>query len=551
MNTKKWLLVAGLALLLVNPAFAVDDEEYEAPKDDETIEFKTGYRGADTDGALFRVAEYAYTDSTPVVGVAWSTSPYANTLIDLYIKRIADVDYDAKASFDMDRKVRVDVEATGLLHRLGHDPLNNLNAVSEIKVVNQTDNDPTAQYGINYSNLKIGSEFQHPDLSWLTWRIGVRQQRREGTRQQLASGHCTSCHVTSNTREVNQKQQEFTFGAHATTGGVDIDYEFLGRDFEDQAATVLAQYDVAYRPETPVTVPDYENVLITPFQDRVWFQDGLFPVNQVPQLRRSQHKLKARGKLNDANVVNFTVVRSDTKNRLTGLDYEYTGFRGRYTWRASEKFRLNFYGHWDQLDSSQYYVDMPTIVGNPAPTQGYPGGIGVTTFQDFLNDWALPSRADPTIGPQNFNNWDRLSIDGPPEGQAGLRRLLPSWKQARLASGLLLPGHRPRQHGAGRRQRKDDLAERQAGLQLPRQQETALEQPLDIQDGGQPVRQRQRRPAPGRHGGPGLLAGSPRRGGSSRPTVAAVHRDAGAPRGQPGQHAQQAVQVPQSDHLVA
>ena len=79
MKMKHWTLFPAIALLLVSPGLAYDDEEYEPPEATDNVEFKTGYMGSSTDGALFKAAEYDVTDSSPLLGLTWTTSPYEST----------------------------------------------------------------------------------------------------------------------------------------------------------------------------------------------------------------------------------------------------------------------------------------------------------------------------------------------------------------------------------------------------------------------------------------------------------------------------------------
>jgi hypothetical protein len=410
MKTTRWWLVVALVLLLVPAVGATDDEEYEPPQDESEVEITTGYRGSSTDGALFRVAEYEITDPGAIVGLGWMTSPYEANVFKLNFLSNDSADFTASADFDMNRSLRVKASADGLLHRLGHDPISNMEAVSDIKVVRSTDFEPGADYAIKHQRFDALATFAPPEAGWLTFRVGFREENRKGTRQQLAASHCTGCHVTSQGRDVDQQTRDYTFGIHGTTGGFDADYELLSRRFDENAGTITAPYEEAFRPATPGSAAD-PTVLIKPFNDRLWFQNGDYAVNQIPQIQRMAHKLKLRGQIGEKNSVNFTLLRSSTENRTSNLEYEFTGARGNYVWRAKDNLKLNFWAHWDKIENKNYFIDLLALNNlTAAPIGSYPGNPGVT-FQWWVNNVTVPARP-PGYGldqPQEFTQYDRLS----------------------------------------------------------------------------------------------------------------------------------------------
>ena len=149
MSALRWMLAAILALSLVPPAIAADQQEdTEPPPDEQKIEFRTGWQDSDTEGSLVRVAEYEVVGSNPVLGLYWATSPYERSRFDVKFDYINADQNKLLANWDMDRMVRLEASVDSLLHRLDHDTIDNLQAVSDIKVVRRTDNEPDAEYAI-------------------------------------------------------------------------------------------------------------------------------------------------------------------------------------------------------------------------------------------------------------------------------------------------------------------------------------------------------------------------------------------------------------------
>jgi len=400
----KWIrliLIATLVLSVAPATWAYDDDEHTAPEDKESVEFTTGYQGSSVEDELKMVAEYDVVDPTPIVGLSFATSPYNATRFSFDFEQTGSNQNSGNFELDLSRMVRIKSSLDTFLHRLDHDPLTNLQAVAEIKIVRSTDLDPGTDYMMRHREWNVQAEFQHPDVSWLTWRIGAKEQQREGMRQMLTTSHCASCHVTGQGREIDQTTTDVTFGVHAAPGRFDLDYQLTTRDFDEGGGTPTAPYEIAYRPATPGGAPD-PSVLITPFNDRLWFQGGDFAANDIPTIRREIHQFKARAAMKDGGNLNLTVINSNTENRNTNIDYDFQAYRARYTMHPGKKMRLSFFAQHDQTDSDPLTVDLVALNGLAgAPVTAYGGFPDPITYQTWRQ-----AVEDPTI---NFETFVRQS----------------------------------------------------------------------------------------------------------------------------------------------
>lgn len=396
----KWIVTAFLAALLALtalPAAEHDTEDTAPPEDDYKLEFDTGYVGSSTEGSLNRAAEYTVTDPNPYVALRYHNSPYDKNFFKFDFSRRNSVEAQSSLLFDGNRVWKLEADYDGLLHRLDHDPLSNLQAVSEIKVVRSTDYEPDAEYSIDYKLLRAGLDIRPPGARWLTLRVGAREQQRKGMRQQLSASHCTSCHITGQGREIDQSTTDLTIGAHFEAGRVDIDYEYLDRSFSENGSTTEAPYETALHPA---------NVNL-PFQDRLWFQNGDYPIAQVPDLKKTRHTFKIRASYSKGQALNFTLAQSETENEKVGNSYKFLAYRGLYSWRPGEKTRVNFWGRRDEIDNDTLLVDLPGVFG-PAPTTTYPGFGADYTFQD----WRIGLQGPPLhslFDLPDFEVWTRQS----------------------------------------------------------------------------------------------------------------------------------------------
>ena len=412
MKILKWSLLVPLALLLVLPVAAYDDDEYKAPDDEAEATIETGYHGSSVDDADHRAGEYISHEAGPYFGLNWQTSPYDGTYFELDLERWSADDFGGRLEIDLERMVKLTASADSLLHRLDHDPLANLNAVSDIKVVRSTDLEMGAEYQIRHMQNEINAEFQPPQLKWFSFHAGYREQMREGRKQSLHTGHCTACHTVSQGREVDQETDEGTFGVQFKSGIIQLAYEVLSRTFTEKGEMPFAPYETPYRPATPSTAPD-PWVLILPFNDRLYYPvPGMDPdsatlaYDRVPDVKRTAHMLKLKAGAEHGGPLSITLLQSKTENRFTNLDYTFEGFRGRYTWRPKDNLRINFTAQRDKIENDPVYVNLPDLWGGGP----YPTSYG--TFEAWRQ-----AVDDPLL---NFTDFTRYSSMNRTENRFGI-----------------------------------------------------------------------------------------------------------------------------------
>ncbi len=392
MRRKDLLVIIVLALLLGMPVMAYDDDNYEAEEEKETLIWNLGVRSVSTDNALFRVGEYETTGSGPLVGIQWYTSPYEDTTFGIDFHRTDADEFNAGLSLDMGRVFRLTATGDGMLHRLGHDPLTNLQAVADIKVVRSTDLEPGALYSIRRKLYEIHAEIFPPSVEGLSFRAGYTQQSRKGYKQILTTTHCTSCHTVGQGREVDSSINDAMIGVHFTRGLISLDYELISRTYEDDGAMPTTFYERGLHPASSGAG----------FDDRLWFQDGFFASGRIPDLEKTIHKFKVAADFESGSGLDFTIVKSDTKNTTAGLDFDFTGYRGRYTWRIGDTLKLNLWGKQDKVESDPVTIDLVSLNGLMAAGVTSYGGT-IMTYQD----WRRLVESDPTL---NFESFTRNSV---------------------------------------------------------------------------------------------------------------------------------------------
>lgn len=436
-NALTLLLLAALVLV---PAWAGDGEDVEPPEDEAEVVLTTGYQGSSVDGEVLRAAEHDDVDNTSIEGLMWRSSPYAKTTAGFDFLRKSSYDSKAAATLDVQRVARIRATLDGFIHRTDNDPLDNLQAISEIKTVRRSDLDLGVDYQIRNRLYDVQAEFQHPSVPSLTYRAGYRSMQRKGTRQVLSTAHCTSCHTIGQGRDVDQATNDVTAGVHWTKGDIDLDYEVMGRAFAESGAQPFARYDIALRPAPPGWSPfdsdplgsrDPLNVpadTVAPFNDRVWFQDTNQPIDVIPEVRRQRHKLKFRTGFDGGSALNLMAVVSNTENRTTTNDYDFSAYRASYLAKLSGVSRLNAYASYEKLENKSVSLNFEDIFG-PAPVTSYGGFPGPITYQDWRRADGTPAfLADPII---TFNSLTRSSALDRETSRLGLNWV---WRPVRRGS---------------------------------------------------------------------------------------------------------------------
>jgi len=406
----KTLLRLVLALtLLALPGLAIaDDGEGET-----TGKAQVGGFFGSLDDSADMVAEYEAIDDGPFVDMMVSSHQSWGTFeIDAHI-RPSD-DNDVELSFDIGRWLRSKTTYTKMLHRLGHDPMTNLEATSTNgKVVFHEDWDPMADYTIRYSLLESWNEFQFPDFSALTLAVGVRDQHREGKKQSITMSHCDTCHATSQTHKVNEHTTDGTLAATVAWNGGSIGASYTAREHRQLYASNSLLYDDALHPELRVPV----------FDNRLQYDSAEGP--QAVDMWPDNDKNVAKLNFQMQNVGGFAItaggVWSETENLYTGFKADYSGYVVTLARRFGDSFRLRWRGRIYSIDNDDVWVESNDRPGTAGPHAGltYEDVFGFQSDywrmsalnRDGLeSDFGLSYRLSRTLGTLKFE-WKYDAVD--------------------------------------------------------------------------------------------------------------------------------------------
>lgn len=264
---------------------------------------------------------------------------------------------------DISRAFRLKTDYESLLHRVGHDPMTNLEAVTRTaRAVRHTDYDPGKEYEVEYSEFKNRAELQTPGLSALTVAILWDTHNREGARQAFTISHCDGCHVQSRSHKLDEKTEDLGADVKLALDRVILTGAFVSREHTQGTPYVVNTYDNAVHPEfrTPL------------FEDRLQYDasEGALAHDLMPDIDKDTMRFE----IDLPDLGGFTLygggVFATTANTTTGLESDYSG----YTINASRQFgkwMMRWRGRMYEMENDAVYVDTNDRVGIAGPWTGF------------------------------------------------------------------------------------------------------------------------------------------------------------------------------------
>ncbi len=372
-----------------------------------------GAWGASTDGSPDVVGEYEVLDDSFQAGLTVSSHGDWGAVEVAADARHSD-DLSSGLRFDIARWLRSETTYDKLFHRLGHDPMTNLEATSTNgKVVFHTDANPTMDYDLKHSVLAHRTELQLPSLPALTLAVGYREQKREGHRQAYTVSHCDTCHVTSQNHPLNERTRDYQLEAKVAWTGGHARAAASSRELRQVYPSLTLLFDQALHPEQRTDV----------FDNRLQYDSEEGP--QAVDLWPDQDKDLARLDLHFDDLGGFAVnaggVWSETENLSTGLRSDYTGYVVNAARAFGSTVRLIWRGRVYTIDNDDVFVDTVERVTHAGPHAG-------RTYEEVYGDnydwWrlssldreALESRLEASLrlgahGGQLRAHWDLEAVD--------------------------------------------------------------------------------------------------------------------------------------------
>jgi hypothetical protein len=323
---------------------------------------EVGFYDASVDDSPDMAAEYYDTNSGATVNATVASHGDAGSF--QFVAAYQSADTNAAAlDFDIKRTWRSKTGYQTFLHRLGHDPMTNLEATSfNGKVVWHTDLRPDQEYEFNYSVIDSRNELQFKGLSALTIGLDVREQKRRGHTQAYTTSHCDNCHIYSQGHVLDEKTSDATVSAKVGWKGGYAKAAFTSRSLTHGTSSVPVTFDDALHPELQKPV----------FDNRLQYDSdvGVVPADLWPDIDKNKTRLDLV--FND--VGGFTItgngVWSQTENKYTNLKADYKGYivTAAKGWKSGWRFRWR--GRVYSIDNDDVFVDVNDRPGIAGPHAG-------------------------------------------------------------------------------------------------------------------------------------------------------------------------------------
>lgn len=293
-------------------------------------------------------------------------------------------DQDTKAfGLDMrsDGRVRTSFEYQSFLHHLDHDLLLNLQAREDVpgdnlggKQVYHHDMDPLGRYFLEYRKLEAGLTYDLTSVENGKLYVRYRDQHKSGWKQALTLDHCATCHVESNTRQIDEQTRTVVAGAEGTLGGVTLNYEFQAQDFTDFTEANERKWTRAQHPVNggtwPATDPTTNHTV--EFGSRLQFHDVTLPYQAGPSTEKRTHELGAKVRIDERNLAKASYSRARTENTGSELSSDFDAYAAGWVARPNAKTRITARGLIYEVKADDAYVDLlPYRLNRPGGDQDF------------------------------------------------------------------------------------------------------------------------------------------------------------------------------------
>ncbi len=437
-----------LALMVIpRPSMAKDSNKASSNSTIHT-DVSIGYHGVGTNDSMRRVAEYETTDSSINLKARLFGNVNKN-YFDLSGYYWDDDDNGMKGDLDLSRILRVRGDYSEFIHRLDKDELYrhfikksttlgdpqfripvgvnsdpsdpqpdcytfiDYPAYDDVaawethgpKAFRYTDLDANKDYIIRRDLTRIHSELQLPFFPNLTIHGDYRYETREGHRQVMTLSHCASCHVTAQSKRIDQTTQTWALGGTLKWGILTLDYTHKEKRFYRDHDAVYNFYEMTHHP--PAWDPQYGGTAAPPpggeegtFGNRVNYQYTSLRFARVPETKKHTDTIKARLDLPYSTALTGMYVYSKAKDtdRTEELDHDldvdYTSWMVRLSSSPIKHFSFTSGLKYYSIDSDNAHVkDLgpapnppDSILPNPGSHWGYEGYINADPNMNFSYD---------------------------------------------------------------------------------------------------------------------------------------------------------------------
>jgi hypothetical protein len=377
------LLAVTVILSLILSFYPVLAQEAEKTEGNFDVKFKYGFHWMDWDDYRGKVGEYEDLDRDVLPDASIDINGMINrNYLDFHGIYYDEDDFSGSADIDLNRIFREEFSYFRMPHFLEHDPLTNLNAIFRTDAgavaapaTEYEDLNPNDEYRINYTRVQSKSTLRMPFLPGSEIFFDYRREMRKGHRQVMALSKCSSCHVVSQSRDIDEYTEDFAPGfstkfGNEKQGWLTLSYSYLNRRFGETGTDPTNFYDLAVLPTGANNVTN-----------RIQYDNEHLPFNVVPSSEKDSHTVKAHGQLPKiATDVFASYVNSSVENVQEGNEYDLNSAIGRITNSLIPGLILSGKFGWMDINNDDVFVQ---VIERPAAAGPQVG----LTYSDVYTDF--------------------------------------------------------------------------------------------------------------------------------------------------------------------
>jgi hypothetical protein len=367
-----------------------DAAQYEVPEIESEAAFFAGYRFIGISGSE-RAFEYEHEGHYPSFGGDWVSFKYPHKYhFDLDVKN--NKDYLSDFRYGYKTLVNFRLFNSTFYHNLDNIQLIDLNpsTLSPNIIINDRNRDYGLRTGINDLYL-ILKKADHPIHLYVkgfhVFKEGEQQQRTL-----LGSGFFNDLDRTTQRRNIDTETMTYTAGVNSHLGHVEADYSHSEKRFNVSTDEVLFDTYVSGSASRP---------------------PGIFPHNQLSELKSSSDKIKMHTNYSGRLAASMTLSRKHRENRASGANDDILLGEGAVRWTPLT--RLSFFLKYSHRDLDADNPGTSSITDSSGVTTTYAGPVkpSVSSITDTVS---LTGRYRPERGillkaKYVYKNIDRNNIE--------------------------------------------------------------------------------------------------------------------------------------------
>lgn len=268
-----------------------------------------------------------------------------------------------------------------LTHQQGQDLLANLETreAGGAKILTHELRDKGADY--HSDRYEAGAKF-----NWLVSRdnnirimAAHRSVLRRGEEQKIGSNHCYSCHITSQSVNIDKRTHQFEAGVQADVEKFTLGYQFGYRIFDSRAFDPAVYYDSAMHP----TLNDLSYKV--EFPSRLNYDDTILAYGVYPETEKISHKIRMKGEVGKGQLASSLTFNQTTNKKVELTSDAWAGVLN-YAVLLSPRTRLVAKASGTRKSNDDPFIDLrPWREGRPAPvtTPSYVTNFDFTRYSSL------------------------------------------------------------------------------------------------------------------------------------------------------------------------